>query len=313
MATSASFTVNSAANPATHVVAYGDTVTCVLQSITGANSIVWEVLTVSHEGMATPDLELSGTPSGQTATFTMVSDPGGGEGRSVVIRCTVRDSGGAVYRESALVGVQNGAGLVPLCPGETTERSSSHGYVGPLNTALAAGSGSLPEPGAEGNLLRSNGYEWLSATPLNVKGMLSGGVGDSTNVSGDVFVPVTISLSAYVGSGLLAPGAEGTLTYDNGAAPITVLVTLVATITGDSTTGPFTFFASIDHEGDTVGEATSTYQQAIRTGADNSERSVTCQRLLALAPGDVIKPCFRVPGGTYSGSVNQVNLTFSVS
>jgi hypothetical protein len=137
MALSAAFTVNGIANPDTHAVDYGATVTCALQSITGVNSIVWEILAVSHPGVSAPAITRSGTPNGQTATFNMVSDGGDGQGRSVLVRCTVTDSTGRRARESAIVGVPNLIGQVPICPGEETERSSTHGWALMINEVMS--------------------------------------------------------------------------------------------------------------------------------------------------------------------------------
>jgi hypothetical protein len=148
------------------------------------------------------------------------------------------------------------------------------------------------------------------------KGAIRGaGGGDSTNVSGDNYVAVVSTLGTYSGSTSFTPNIGCQLVYDSGAsAPVTVLATLCITFLGNSTNGPFSLYASIDHQGDTIGGTTSQWEQIVRTGSDNSERSITCQRLfIDLQPGDVITPCIRVPGGVYGGSVSTVNVTFSIS
>jgi len=138
---SAAFKVNGEANPGTHIVAYGADVTCVLQSFSGAQSIVWEMLGVSHTDIAKPSLTISGAPLGQTCAFTMAADHGGGEGRSVHLRCTVTDAAGNIAQEATIIGAANVLGIVPLCPGEELERDNTQGWVGPLNTALANAGG----------------------------------------------------------------------------------------------------------------------------------------------------------------------------
>jgi hypothetical protein len=202
MALSAAFTVNGLANPATHTTTYGATVTCVLQSITGVNSIVWEILAVSHPGVSSPTIVRSGTPNGQTATFTMVSDGGDSQGRSVLIRCTVTDSTGTIARQSAIVGVANSEGLVPICPGEETERSSTHGWAPVINQALGlvGGGGGLTPPAnpadngklayaASGDLVYSSIKATGSALDLASNNLLTTGniqIGSSVSTTGDI-------------------------------------------------------------------------------------------------------------------------------
>lgn len=134
MAISAAFTVNAVANPAAHAVAYGATVACTLTSLTGVNSVTWEILAVSHSSMTAPTIVTSGA-LGSTATYTQVADPGDGGGRSLLIRCTARDSVGNIVRQSAVIGSAATLPIVPFVPGETTERSSTQGWAG-LNSLL---------------------------------------------------------------------------------------------------------------------------------------------------------------------------------
>jgi hypothetical protein len=138
MAISAAFTINSTAVPAAVSVAYGATVTLVLTSITGVESVAFTIEGTSKSGVSAPTLTPSGSPSGSTATFTMPSDPGDGLGRSYLVKCTVSNSY-ETQTAYGIVGAVNDAGLVPLAAGETTARSATHGWLDTVNTLLKVG------------------------------------------------------------------------------------------------------------------------------------------------------------------------------
>lgn len=138
MSISADFTVNSSSNPATHTTTYGATVNLALTSISGATSIVWRVIGTSHIGDTEPTITPGGSPSGATASFPFMSDPGGGEGRSVLIECEVSDGKGTTVRSRAVVGVPNDNNtIVPIAAGEKFERGT-HGWGSLINTLLNA-------------------------------------------------------------------------------------------------------------------------------------------------------------------------------
>jgi hypothetical protein len=143
---SANFSVNASTDVIAHEVGYGDTVDLELQSITDARIILWTIgdpdaegstAGTSHEDIVAPTITYSGAPSGHTASFTMVADPGDGEGRSVTVKCKVTNAAGATAVAYRIVGVPNAAGIIPICVDEALYRSETMGWVGPINTALA--------------------------------------------------------------------------------------------------------------------------------------------------------------------------------
>lgn len=137
MPLSAEFSVEGDSSVTAHEVNYGDTVDLALVSDNGVNVVSWSIQGTSHESFTAPTITPAGSPSGKTASFAMPADPGGGEGRSVLVKCTVTDSAlnqAVAYR---VVGVANDAGTIPIAAGEENHRSSTHGWIGPVNAALA--------------------------------------------------------------------------------------------------------------------------------------------------------------------------------
>jgi hypothetical protein len=141
MPISAAFTVNGASNPAEHATTYGATVSLALVSIVGADVITWQILAASDPDYTIPPVTTSGTPPGTTAQFTVPADPGDTLGRSFLVRCTVRNAEETDI-ETAVVGVLNVNGCLPLCPGEEFERHATHGWGPVLNRFLATIGGS---------------------------------------------------------------------------------------------------------------------------------------------------------------------------
>lgn len=137
MALSASFSVDASSAIQAHETTFGGTVNLALLSLTDVRNVEWSIDGTSHSSMSSPTITPAGSPTGATASFTMVSDPGDGEGRAVVVKCLVRGSNGATATAYRVVGVANDAGVIPVCVGEENYRSSTHGWVGPVNTALA--------------------------------------------------------------------------------------------------------------------------------------------------------------------------------
>jgi hypothetical protein len=141
MTLSAEFSVGGVSSVVAHEVNYGDTVNLALVSDTGVNVVSWTIQGTSHESFAAPTITPAGSPSGKTASFVMPADPGGGEGRSVLVKCTVTDSAlnqAVAYR---VVGVPNEVGTVPIAAGEENHRSTTHGWLEPVNAALAGVAG----------------------------------------------------------------------------------------------------------------------------------------------------------------------------
>src|SRR5687767_942105 len=141
MPLSAAFTIESAANPAEHSVAYGATVDLAITSL-AYNTISWSIAGTSDPSQSAPTITLGGTPNGSTASFPMPSDPGDGLGRSFRVKCVVTDASGNTATQYGIVGALNAAGLLPIPVGEEVgERHATHGWTRPVNVALAGVSG----------------------------------------------------------------------------------------------------------------------------------------------------------------------------
>ena len=143
MTISADFTVNGAANPASHTTSYASAVTLSLASVVGVAQATWTCSGSSHTDLTLPTITLSGVPSGATATFTFPSDPGDGQGRALLVTCQVSDgsngsqAGVNVDTSTAKVSVLNDASKAPVCVNERLETDGTHGYlVEALNTLL---------------------------------------------------------------------------------------------------------------------------------------------------------------------------------
>jgi hypothetical protein len=141
---SANFTVNGNAVPPEIAVSAGSLVTLALLSTSGVDTVEWRIIGNHSPAAVNPAITPAGTPLGATATFTMPA----GSSQAYLIQCTINggvDSEGveqSSYVKTALVGVLNAAGFIPLAFGETFERSLTHGYIAYLNAlANAIGGG----------------------------------------------------------------------------------------------------------------------------------------------------------------------------
>jgi hypothetical protein len=110
-----------------------------VSSLTGVQTVLWEIVGNDNSARVNPTITAAGSPNGATASFTMPADPGDGLGQCYLVRCTVSDGGTPVssVSSSAVVGVNNPLGVLPLAYGEETERSSTHGWVHPYNKLMA--------------------------------------------------------------------------------------------------------------------------------------------------------------------------------
>jgi hypothetical protein len=143
---SAEFSVDGSSAVQAHEVAYGATVDLALLSLTGVRSIQWSIgdpdsdgssAGTSHSSMVAPTITPAGAPTGATASFTMVADPGDGEGRACVVKCKVTDSGGNTAVAYRVVGVPNTRGYVPFVVDEALHRNATHGWTEEINSLLA--------------------------------------------------------------------------------------------------------------------------------------------------------------------------------
>jgi hypothetical protein len=159
MTISAAFTIEGAANPAAHTVAYGATVDLAIVSASGLDSVAFSIIGVSKSDQAIPALTEAGSPIGSTATFTMPADPSDGLGRSFLIQCFVR-SGRETAVSYGIVGAVNGNGVLPLAAGEELARGA-YGYIDELNQALAPNALITALPAAS---ISAAGYTVLTKT-----------------------------------------------------------------------------------------------------------------------------------------------------
>jgi hypothetical protein len=136
----ANFSVEGSSAIQAHAVAYGATVDLAALSLS-YQTITWEIVSSSKSGSAAPAITPGGTPVGATASFTQVSDPGDGLGRSWVIKCTQTDAQGNADVRYRVVGTANANGKLPICADEGAYRDATHGWSQEFNELLATASG----------------------------------------------------------------------------------------------------------------------------------------------------------------------------
>jgi hypothetical protein len=140
MTISAAFSINSTNVPTSSGAAvesdYGSTVTLALLSTTGAVSIDWTIAGSSDPDLSTPSITKAGSPIGATATFTFPATEQGIRGAAYMVKATVTDGNGDTATAFGIVGVPNGAGVVPMVAGETTARHATHGWSQIVNDVL---------------------------------------------------------------------------------------------------------------------------------------------------------------------------------
>lgn len=143
MAASAAFTVEdvaSAGNPTTATAS--QTINLALSSLVDVRSVSWSVYGSSDPNVTSPTITPAGSPSGVTASFTMPTPDDADLGYSLIVKCIVNGgvNGGVVdaaLTATALVGVVNVQGDIPMAAGETFERDLTHGWVPFFNAVLA--------------------------------------------------------------------------------------------------------------------------------------------------------------------------------
>lgn len=133
MVASACTSVNGDATQIAHVVTFGSVVTIALTSTTDVKNVTFSFLSDSTGNNAFPDITVTGHG---TAQFTMVSNPGDGTGRGLLLQTIVNYHEANQAVSTTLIGSVGTAGVVPLCPGETVERHPYLGWVKAINQAL---------------------------------------------------------------------------------------------------------------------------------------------------------------------------------
>lgn len=140
MSLSAEFSVEGSSVVQGHTVAYGATVDLVALS-TEFRTIAWAIVGGSKSGTTTPTITLAGTPTGATASFPQVADPGDGLGRTWIVRCTQTDSQGNQDVRYRVVGTVNSQSRLPIAVGEETYRDAVYGWTEVINSGLNATAG----------------------------------------------------------------------------------------------------------------------------------------------------------------------------
>jgi hypothetical protein len=136
---SALFSVNGSSAQQAHVVTFGATINYALVNSAGVNSVECSIFGVSHSGTAIPAVTLAGVTG--AGSHTMISDPG--HDVAFGIECVVNGGFDASGREEPalrcrrIIGTASyGSGIVPMVPGETTERSASQGWAKLVNNLI---------------------------------------------------------------------------------------------------------------------------------------------------------------------------------
>lgn len=176
MTLSAEFSVESSTAIQAHSVAYGTTVDLAALSLS-FRTIAWEITSSSKSGTTTPTITLAGTPTGATASFPQVADPGDGLGRSWIVKCTQTDSQGNQAVAYRVVGTVNSQGYVPIAADEENYRSLTHGWCEVINQMLAtAGGGGVSAHSGLTGLTTGDDhtqYELAARTLVNYTGAAS--------------------------------------------------------------------------------------------------------------------------------------------
>lgn len=115
----------------------------------------------------------------------------------------------------------------------------------------------------------------------------------------------------YAGNPDFAAGTGLQLVF--GGSPRLVLATFALSLNRD-TVATYQIEVSIDLNGDIIA-TTSGFPWVQHAGiftTTNVGGMAICQRLMSLAPGDVVSACFQVPGGTADGSIHVYNASLAV-
>lgn len=126
----ATTSVNGNATRVAHAVAYGATISLALVSLTDVQEVGFSFLSDSLGSTSFPVITVTGHG---TATFVMPADLGGGKGRGFLLQTIVNAGKPNQAISTLLVGAANSSSLVPMCPGETTERHPQLGWLAYFN------------------------------------------------------------------------------------------------------------------------------------------------------------------------------------
>jgi len=147
---SAVFTVNGGSSAGGVVVSASSTVNLALSSSSGVNTVAWSFIGSHSSGASYPTIT-NGDTKGLTASF-----PVGGSAESWLLQCVVNgslDENGdydASLTTTSLIGVAISGSTLLFASNETTERSSTHGWMEALNelvTTVAGTAGYIPVGG----------------------------------------------------------------------------------------------------------------------------------------------------------------------
>lgn len=109
------------------------TINCRIASTVGVDSLAWRIF--GTHGVAAPAITLSGSPTGQIASFTLPA----GVGQAYGIECKVNGGTGTDFGDTktSAVYVLDANGRRPFFIGETYEADATYGVVPRINTAVA--------------------------------------------------------------------------------------------------------------------------------------------------------------------------------
>lgn len=117
------------------------TVNCRIASTLGVDSYAWRVFGTG--GTASPAITLSGSPTGQIASFTLPA----GVGQAYGVELKVNGGTGTDFGDTktSAVYVLDANGRRPFFIGETYEADATYGVVPRLNSAIASIGGAVPD------------------------------------------------------------------------------------------------------------------------------------------------------------------------
>jgi hypothetical protein len=224
---SASFAINGTTVPAAVAVAYGATVTLTLLSTTGVASITWRIAGSSAATLTNPTITPAGAPSGATASFTHVADPGGGVGASLLVECSVLGTDGETYVAYGIAGTANAVGVIPLSAGEKYARHATHGYLDVLNRlALSPLSGGsiTGDLAVSGTVTAGTGLVATTGGVTATAGNLTALAGNVAATLGSVAAGTTVTAGTTMtaGTGITATTGNISATAGNMSASGTV-------------------------------------------------------------------------------------------
>lgn len=216
MSASALTSVNGSSARVAHIVAYGSTVTLSLVSTNDVRTCTFKILSDSHGSVSFPDIT---DVSLGNATFTMPADPSTGAGWGFLCQTIVNENTSTQSIWTFVVGATSTAAIVPIPPGETTERNARLGWLEVLNQLLGATSSGIGDLGAGNFVIGSpTGNQIRPAAFTDVTGSLA--VAKLTTDAGADGASVLIRQSGGSTATWINAGLSNNLVFTTDAAGI---------------------------------------------------------------------------------------------